>query len=94
VSAIYDKPSNRLRANPDLWKVVVAVARAINKFNKNLGLPEQKIEEIIDSMLVIDETTSEEEALMDCITFFLKRGYSLEEAEEAALEIKQLIESP
>jgi hypothetical protein len=93
VSAIYDKPINKLKSNPDAWKVVVTVARAINEFNREMGLQEQTIEELTNFEIVIDENTSEEEAMMQYIAYFLRRGYSLEEAEKEALELKQLIES-
>jgi len=56
-------------------------------------LPEQSIEQLTNFEIVIDDNTTEEEEMMQYVEYYLRRGYSLEEAEKLAVEFKQHVDS-
>jgi len=91
MSAVYEKPSDRLKKNPQAWKLAVTVAEAINEVNRKWGLPEQSIEQLTNFEIVIDDDTTEEEEMMQYVEYYLRRGYSLEEAEKLAVEKKEWV---
>jgi len=93
MSAVYEKPSDRLKKNPQAWKLAVTVAEGINEMNRALGLPEQSIEQLTDFEIVIDDDTTEEEELIQYLEYYLRRGYSIEEAETLAKEFKQYVDN-
>jgi len=93
MSAVYEKPSERLKKNPQAWKLAVTVAEALNEVNRKWGLPEQSIEQLTNFEIMIDDDTTEEEEMMQYIAYFLRRGHSPEEAEKLAVEFKHHVDS-
>ena len=79
--------------NPELWKFIVNISERINEVNRSAGLPEQSLEQLTNFEIVVTDETTPEEERMQYVEYFLKRGYSLEEAEKEADRLKRLIDA-
>jgi len=94
MSAVYESNADILkRRYPQLWRLSVRIAEAFNEINRRWGLPEQPIEQLATPEILITDDMTEEEEMMQYIAYFLRRGYSLEEAEKLAADEKEWFES-
>ncbi len=87
--ASFERPIDKIKKDyPHAWVAIVRIAELLNEFNRSLGLPEQSIRELTDFEIVVTDDTTEEEESMQYAQYYLRRGYSLEEAEKKAEERK------
>ena len=95
ISATQDKILKKLkRERPEIMHTIEQVHEAVNAVYEKSGMPKQPLS---FGVIVTDDMTEEEEKMAH-IEYYLKQGYSIDEAEKLAEDfmekVKEIFDNP